>query len=64
MEKNIVYLENGEWYDGSQISHEEYLMLMEALEEEENNPDDWMTLEESRAEIRGMLDEKIRSQGA
>ncbi|MCL2169357.1 MAG: hypothetical protein FWB74_04955 [Defluviitaleaceae bacterium] len=64
MEKNIVYLENGEWYDGSQMTYEEYLMITEALEEEENNPDDLMTLEEGFAEIWRMFDEKVRNHDA
>jgi len=64
LDDNIVYLENGEWYNSDQMTYEEYLLVKEALDEEEANPDDWCTLEEGFLEIRRMLDEKVQNKNA
>ncbi|MCL2169808.1 MAG: hypothetical protein FWB74_07280 [Defluviitaleaceae bacterium] len=61
VDDNIVYLENGDWYDASQISREEYEMVIESIEYSEANPDSSMSLEEFRKWSKEMLDEKIRS---
>jgi len=60
-DEGIVYLENGDWYDSNQISHEEYEKLIKSMEYSEANPDEWYTIDEAFSEARRVLHEKIRS---
>ena len=60
------YVSDGEgnWYDPRYITREEFDSVKESMKHSEENPNDWISLDEFEMRTRRMLDEKLRIKNA